>query len=285
MSDLETGFNTLLEGPSGVGKTYAIGTLVDAGMETFVVFLESGAESLYAYWTDRGLPIPDNLHVHVLKTQKASFKELAESAKRSNSLPYDTLAKMVDPERAKYNAFINLLGVMGKFVDQRTGEDFGAVDEWGMDRVIVIDGLTGVNRAAMQLVIGGRPARSQNDWGHAQHYVEEFLRTCCDGCRCNFVMIAHVEKELDSLNGGMKITMSTLGKALAPKIPQMFSDVILARRDGNTFSWSTADAGADLKNRNLPISDKLKPDFGAIIKKWRSRMAGIMESSDENDQA
>ena len=45
------GVNVLLMGPSGTGKTYSIGTLVDMGVEVFYLALESGMESLLGYWT------------------------------------------------------------------------------------------------------------------------------------------------------------------------------------------------------------------------------------------
>ena len=64
---------------------------------------------------------------------------------------------------------------------------------------------------------------------------------------------------------------STLGKALAPKIPSMFSDVILTTRENTKWTWDTASAMADLKTRNLPIAQGITPDFRQIIEKWKSR--------------
>ena len=132
----------------------------------------------------------------------------------------------------------------------------------------------------MQLVVGGKATRSQAEWGQAQHYVEELLQKLTNGCRCHFVLIAHIERETDQVLGGSKITMSTLGKALGPKIPQMFSDVVLCRREGDKFMWSTADVSADLKFRNLPLSSTIKPDFAQIVSKWKSRAAGVEPSKD-----
>ena len=71
---------------------------------------------------------------------------------------------------------------------------------------------------------------------------------------------------------------STLEKALAPKLPRLFSDVILSVKEAATFSWSTAAIGADLKARNLEIKDGLPPSFGPIIKSWQSRGGTIQET-------
>lgn len=282
MNDPTTGFNTLLEGPTGVGKTHSIGTLVDTGLQVHYVALESGQETLYGYYTDKGKPVPDNLHISLVKTSTAGFLDLIDSAEKTNTLSHEALAKMTDPKRGSYRGYINLLKALNNFTDDRTGEQFGPVDSWGTDRVIVLDGLTGINRAAMQLVVGGKATRSQPEWGQAQHYVEELLYKLCNGCRCHFVLISHVERETDQVFGGVKITMSTLGKALAPKIPQMFSDVILCRREGDKFLWSTADGQADLKFRNLPLSSTIVPDFGKIVSKWKSRVDGI--NTDETNE-
>jgi len=281
MNDPTTGFNTLLEGPTGVGKTHSIGTLVDTGLEVFCLFLESGQETLYGYYTDKGKTVPDNLHISLVKTATTGFSDLIDSAEKTNTLSHEALAKMTDPKRSAYRGYINILKALNNFVDDRTGESFGPVDSWGTDRVIVIDGLTGINRAAMQLVVGGKATRSQPEWGQAQFYVEELVQKLTNGCRCHFVLIAHIERETDQVLGGSKITMSTLGKALAPKLPQMFSDVVLCRREGDKFVWSTADGQADLKFRNLPLSSTIAPDFGKIVSKWKSRVAGVQTNEPE----
>jgi hypothetical protein len=87
----------------------------------------------------------------------------------------------------------------------------------------------------------------------------------------HFVLISHIERETDLVQGGSKITVSTLGVKLAPKIPLLFSDVILAKRNGAVWTWSTADPSADLKTRNLPVAENLLPSFAPIVAKWQSR--------------
>ena len=265
------GTNVMLMGPAGTGKTYAIGTLADAGVEVFYLGLEPGLESLLAYWTDKGKEIPANVHWHNMEAPKASFLELMDAANKINTMQLDTLAKLQDPNRSKHNQFIKLLEVLNDFPDDRTGQRFGCVDTWTPSRALVIDGMAGLARAAMSLVVGGKPVRNQSDWGIAQDQVEKIVRLWTDNCRCHFVLIAHVEREQDAILGGIKLMVSTLGKALAPKLPPMFSDVILTERSGSNFSWNTGSAMADVKSRNLPIAEKLPADFGAIIKKWQSR--------------
>jgi hypothetical protein len=251
---LLAGVNVLVEGPTGTGKTHALGTLADTGVELFVLFTESGLETLLGYWSDRGLPVPANVHWHVLDRTSVSFLTLAESSDKINKWTQESLLK-----------------ALADFPDDRTGKTFGPVDSWGPDRCLAMDSLTGINPIAMSLVVGGKPVRSQADWGIAMHLIETLIRQLTDGCRCHFVLTAHVEREIDQVFGGMKITVSTLGRALAPKIPPMFSDVVLSYREGAKFMWSTANPSADLKARNLPIADGIEQNFKAILDKWTSR--------------
>lgn len=268
------GTNVLLMGPAGTGKTHAIGTLVESGVEVFYLALEPGLESLLGYFTDAGKPIPANLHWHNLPAPTASFAELIDAATKINTLSFESITKMQDPNRSKHNQFIGLLQALNNFPDDREGKTFGAVNTWGPERALVIDGLTGINRAAMAMVVGGKPAKNMADWGLAQDQTEKILQLLCNNCACHFILIAHVERETDSVLGGTKIMVSTLGKALAPKIPPMFSDVILTTRNGAEWAWDTASALADVKTRNLPISAKNPPTFKAILDKWRARGGG-----------
>lgn len=270
------GVNILIEGPTGTGKTTSLATLAATGLEVFVLFTESGLESFVGAWTDNKKEVPPNVHWHILRKPEVNFETLAASATKVNTLALESLAKLSDPDRSKHNQFIELLRTLADFEDQRTGKKFGAVDTWSTGRVLVIDSLTGINPIALSLVVGGKPVKSQSDWGIAQDQVEKLLRQLCDGCRCHFVMTAHVERETDQVFGGVKLTVSTLGRALAPKIPPMFSDVVLSYREGQNFLWSTDNAQADLKARNLPIKSGLAQDFTQILAKWKSR-GGMLE--------
>jgi hypothetical protein len=265
------GVNTLLEGPTGTGKTHALATLAEAGVETFAYFTESGIETFLGYWTDQGKPIPPNVHWHVMKRPAAGFKLLGDAAEKILTMSQESLHKMQDPNRAQNNQFVTLHRDLSDFPDDRTGEKFGPVDSWGPNRALAMDSLTGINPIAMSMVVGGKPVRSQADWGIAMDQIEKLIRKLTDGCSCHFILTSHVEREIDPTFGGVKITVSTLGRALAPKIPPMFSDVILTSREGTRFLWSTANPQADLKARNLPIADGIEPSFKQIIAKWQSR--------------
>jgi hypothetical protein len=269
------GVNVLLMGPTGTGKTHSIGTLVDTGLEVFYFAFESGTESLIGYWTDVGKPVPPNLHIVTVKMASATWTEMADAVRQVNILSYESLKKTSDPHRSKYDQFEKFLRTFNDVTDD-TGAKYGALDHWDQSRAIVIDGLTGLGNAAMKAVSGGKADKDQKDWGLAQGILENFLRQACDGCKCHFILIAHCERQVDEVLGGVKLMVQTLGKALPPKIPPMFSDVILTVRNGAKWNWDTANSLADLKTRNLPVAAFIEPNFGLIVNKWKSRQ-GIVE--------
>lgn len=272
------GVNVLLMGPSGTGKTHAIGTLVDSGIDVFYFAYEQGVESLIGYYTDSGKPIPKNLHICTVSAPNATFTEMADSVRFANTLSFEALIKQVDTNRSKYNQLEKFLRSFNDVTDD-AGNKYGDVAKWGPDKALVIDGLTGLCDAAMKACIGGKFARDQKDWGLAQGMVENILRKITTESQFHFILLAHVERETDPNGGGLKLMASALGKALAPKLPTMFSDVILTKRLGKEFYWDTEDPAADLKTRNLPISAKNPPTFKLIIDRWKARAAAMQNLS------
>jgi hypothetical protein len=122
---------------------------------------------------------------------------------------------------------------------------------------------------AMNLVTGSKPVKSMADWGVAIDNLERLIVKLCVDTKCHFVLLAHLEREVDEVTGGTSLMASTLGRKLAPKLPRFFSDVVQAKRNVDKFVWSTAASNVDLKARNLPIADNLDPSFKAILTSWK----------------
>jgi hypothetical protein len=95
--------------------------------------------------------------------------------------------------------------------------------------------------------------------------------------------MAHVEREVDQILGGNKISVAVPGKAIGATILQPFSDVILSSREVDKFFWDTANSQADVKTRNLPIRSKITADFGQIYETWKSR--AVLASSGHKDNS
>lgn len=265
----------LLEGPAGTGKTHALATAVEwadaHGMESFGLFTENGLETLLGYWKDRGKPVPTSLRYHQTLTKPVSLAALVKAADSVGKLSYEGVTKMIDPDRAKSNAFHKILESCTNFPDDRTGKTFGPVDAFDTSRLFFIDSLSELSNAALKMVIGNRPTAAPPDYGVAQNNLMNFLRLCTQGISCPFIMTAHVSREKDEITGGIKLMTKAVGAALANEIPQLFSDVIYTVRNGDKFTWDTAAANVDVKTRNLPIAAGITPDFGQIFTKWKNR--------------
>jgi hypothetical protein len=79
-----------------------------------------------------------------------------------------------------------------------------------------------------------------------------------------------------------KVSVSTLGRKLAPKIPRFFSEVIRVRKDPTgKFLWSTLDTEADLKNRALASSNNLEASFVPIVDAYKRRVAAATPKDPE----
>ena len=252
----------MLLGASGSGKTHSIRTLVDAGLEVFVLFTEPGMEVL--------ADVPsDKLHWHYIPPASPDFADMIDSANKINKLSLKALSDMSDINKSKYTEFIQVLQTLSNFTDDRTGKSFGAVDSWDQSRVLVVDSLTGLSISAMNLVTGSKPVKSMADWGMSMDNLERLITKLCVDTKCHFVLISHLERETDEVTGGTSLMASTLGRKLAPKLPRYFSDVIHVVRKADKFVWSTVTTNVDLKARNIALADNLPPSFVPIIANWR----------------
>lgn len=266
------GINVLLIGDTGTGKTYSIRSLIRAGITPFCIFTEPGFEVL-------GDVPAAQLHWHYIAPADVSWVTMMESAKKINQLSYESLTKLGDINKSKYDQFIELLSSLNNFRCDRDGQQYGDVCQWGTNRALVLDGMSGISIMALNLVVGSKPVKHQGDWGVAMDNLERLVQKLCTDTTCHFMLISHPEREIDEVAGGSKIMTATLGKKLAPKIPRFFSDVVLANREGNRFTWSTAAVGAVLKARNLPIADNLPPDFVPMIENWKKQGGEIAKET------
>lgn len=269
----DRGFKALLIGETGSGKTHALQTIIEGGLDLFVVSTEPGLLEVLGHLKNH-----PKFHYRYIPPAPVNWDNMIQLAERINMASAQTLANVSDPSKRDYDQFVTLLTIMSEYIDHR-GENFGMVDSWGTDRCLAVDSLTGLALMIMNLVVGYRPVVSPGEWGTAMSQVEHHIQTLCASVPCHLVMTGHVEREYNEVSGLNKIMVSVPGKKLAPKIPRFFSDVILAQREGKKFHWSTADESTELKARNLDIADNLEPSFVPLIENWRAKVE--TESNDE----
>lgn len=271
------GPKVLLEGPSGTGKTHAIGTLVDWAAkqvpprEVFVIFTENGLETLLGYWTERNLPVPPNLHWHIIRTPTLDLAALQDGAQKAGMLSYEALTKSVDANRSANNPWAKFLTVFTDVPDDRTGKKFGNISTWGTDKILVNDSLSETAIACFKMITGNKPVASQPDYQVAQNNLLNWLRFMTQALQCTFVITAHVQRQVNEVTSTTQLMTKAIGKAIADDIPQLFSETIYCVREGTNWYWDTAAIGVDTKTRYLPIASKIKPDFAQIMDRWQAR--------------
>lgn len=275
--------SVLLLGGPGAGKTYSLATLAEAGLEVFVIVTEPvGLDTLVDVFAKKNLM--HKLHWNQITPSRPGFSDLIKAAEMISIQTYETLAKM-SPSGDRRNAqWLKLLKCLANFHDERTGKDFGPIDKFTPDQVLVIDSLSGLNIMAMDVVIGDKPNAHQGEWGIAMGTLEKLILSLTSQVKCSFILTAHLEKEVNEVTGATQLMASALGRKLAPKLPRFFSEVVLAYRDQSQFFWSTTAMNTDLKNRSLPLDSKLLPSFKPIVDAYHKRLeaAGQQPTSGQN---
>jgi|SRR5215813_430292 len=273
--------SALVMGPTGSGKTDCLATLIEGGLETFVIVTEpDGIGSLIDSVNRRKLDM-SKLHWNYCPPTPMGWMALDDMIKTIGTMGFEQIQNIkvgVGKDATRETAF-KFLNQLKNFKCERTGKAFGPVDQWENDRALVWDSLSGLNLISWMLTVGYKPAAHVGEWGVSMNFLEALLTKAIADRHYFFVLVAHIEREVNELTGATQTMVSTLGRKLAPKIPRYFSEVVLAKRTldkgAAKFTWSTIENQMDLKNRSLPIASDLSPSFVPIIDAYRRRQASI----------
>lgn len=263
------GSNTLLMGGSGTGKTHSARTLLKA-----LRAVRADAKILAIFTEPRWQPLShitceEGLHIAYHPPTTGGWEAMIKRSEDLTKLPWDAMTKKNDPKKSQYTGFLQLLGTCNDFKCMRCGESFGNVTEQKEDDAIWFDGLSGLNALCMQMVCGGAVTRSQPQWGAAMESEMQFLNQMCYDSKSWFVMVGHLDKSMDEVNGGQIITPKALGSKNGGQVALNFDDVILVERNGAKFSWTNFSKNVDTKPGWLKIGDDLSPDFSPMVKAWK----------------
>lgn len=262
--------SVMLLGDTGSGKTHSIVTALRAGLEVFVLVTENtGVETLIDACEREKIPV-DRLHWHRCTPTQQSWATMKAQAKLTNTNSVGELQKLeAGLERFKYPGFMNLLTCCENFICQRTKKEYGNVSDFKDDRLLVLDSQSGLNEIVGQHVTGHRITMTQPEFGVVQNHIWQLLNTFC-GLSCFFLLTGHLENETDEVSGQQKFMVATVGKKLAPKLPRMFSEVVLAKQEGNNYVWSTEDKRVATKVRALPRG-VIPADFKILVDLYQKR--------------
>ncbi len=202
-------------GDSGAGKTGALTSLVCAGYELRIIDLDAGLRAL----KNHIIEIDRNL------LTKIEYQTYRDKIKMGSTGP---------KVKGSPVAYVNTLTALEKWPD-----DDSDPAEWGKNKILVIDSLTNLGRAAFQWARAANPTSAQGkqqdgrQWYFmAQNLLEDLIaNVTSDAFKTNVIIISHVE--LTDRQGIIKGYASAIGKALGPKIPRFFDTLLVSETKGS----------------------------------------------------
>jgi hypothetical protein len=200
----------LFIGNSGAGKTGALTPLVKDGYDLRILDLDSGLDALVNHVREE---CPERIGTIQFETYRDRIKMTPAGPKVVGS-----------PK-----AYVNALAALDKWPTD--GSD---PSRWGDKKILVIDSLTNLGRAAFQWAVAANPSsRDPRQWYKtAQDLIEDVIaNVTSDEFECNVIIISHVEYVEN--NNMLKGYASSIGKALGPKIPRFFNTLILSETSGS----------------------------------------------------
>lgn len=215
----------IMIGESGSGKTVALYSLLEAGYKLRILDMDANVQSLVKWCQHYNPALLTNLDVIQLRDKKR--------ASQSRGIEVAGQPK----------ALVSALKAMEKWDD-------GTVPaQWGHDYVLVLDTLTKFGTAAFDWAVGMNPSSKDPRQWHsaAQPVVLGALEMFTSPeFNTNVIVISHIDM-VDMQDGTTQGYVSSIGKAIGPKIPATYSTVVAVEKKGT---------GANIKRviRTVPTS-------------------------------
>ncbi len=273
----------LVVGESGTGKSGMLASLVTAGFKLRILDFDNGIDVLKSYLTN-----PSSIYYKQIKDQgidlndAVRFKTITEEMKE--------LRGRVIP--SKGDVFRRAMETLQEWKED-DGTNLGKPRDWDRQTIVVLDSLTMLSKAALYAIQGlnGRLGEdkvgneSRRDIGQAQAQIERVLELLYDEhFKPNVLVNSHIVwrnpegTDPEDKLLGKKAYPSSLGVALAPRIPRFFNTVLHTMTVGSGQStkrqiMTTPQGSLDLKS-SAPLA--LKPSYpidtglGEIFKALRS---------------
>lgn len=240
------GFNALVYGDFGTGKTYLLST---APKPVLIHAFDPGGPVTLRKWTESG---------EILVEEFITNKDSKEDAYIQWEKEFNRLRKL---------GFFDHIGTY--CLDSLT-----TMSEAAMDAIMIRGGSKGGPRKPYHKDIETYIPQLQ-DYLVQQYTLRDVLMVCC-GLPCNFICTGHIDRNKDEVSGKVIATPMITGK-YAQKIPMLFDEVYITdvkeTSKGNEFRLLTESTGIFRARSRLAASYDLKkyeePDIKAILKKCK----------------
>jgi hypothetical protein len=244
----------LLLGDSGAGKTGALASLVDAGMNIRVLDFDNGLSVLKGYVRDKTKLA--NVHYQTLRDD------------------FQLLGARMGIKRA--SAFQQAMELLEKGGDKwgESGKHIPPLVAWTPRDVLVIDSLSLMGKSSLMMVMQANGAAMKapeiQHYGTAMDNIEKFLDLITSSSvPCHVIVNTHTS----SPDGSTKIYPEALGSKLGPKVPKPFDTMLsLSIKSGERVFNTEKDGLLALKSAKklaptYPISTGLLDIFKALTGK------------------
>jgi hypothetical protein len=212
-------------GTSGTGKTGSLISLIQAGYSLRIVDMDNGLDSLRVLIAKHCPDLPRG------QVQSQSFKDKMRAGPAGPTLA------------GAPTAYVKAV----KALD--TWDDGTKPEAWGPKHILVLDSLTSFGRAAFFWARSMNPtSKEPRQWYYAaQDCVSDMIQMLVgDTMLTNVIVISHIDFRT-SQDGLTKGFVSSIGKALGPKLPREFNHLISAEIRGSghalqrkILTWPTA---------------------------------------------
>lgn len=263
-----------LFGFSGSGKTHSLGTILTNTKKNLIVISTEHKcrQTLANFARINKINKSDwkgRLHFVTIASVEATFTKDVRMMETYSRLDADEILKQKDSSKKDFAKYLHSLLTNLDVLISDSGEKLGSISELGPDWVVAIDNQSMLTYYAELQVKGRRPGQSLPERGQVQHWIERVIiglkEKASQPNSCHVVMLAHASEVEDESDKLQKIQVKLNGKALNSTYLTHFTDFIYAYRNKTEFYWATDKQRVVTRTANLPLKDKLPPDFGPLL--------------------
>ena len=257
----------LIYGQGGTGKTFSLGTIVEAGYRLVVVSLDPNFKDGLTNWAKLKKKTPadlaDKIHVVTIQPDLDDMKHIAKLAAAHKHLQAKEVLETADPNKIKAaRHLVNFMSVFDNLVTDR-GVELGSVFNFDTKTVLVIDNLSRYTEIVELYVRGYRGGLSQTERANVQHWIQHLLKAMTS-MPCHKVLLAHADLLRNEVGVDI-ISPRSSGYALQPVIPTYFTDVLYAERSEDSYRWVVSRKGVSTRLKNGTMAKDMAQDFGLLL--------------------
>jgi hypothetical protein len=226
---------------SGAGKSGALASLLDEGLQVRVLDFDNGLSTVAGYVKDKS------------KLKNLTYVTLQDKLKLTGSI--------VGIQKA--SAFQRGMDALDGKADAWDGITLPAVTEWTPEHVLVLDTLSMAGRASLQMVMQmngkGFSAPELQHYGTAMENIEKLVAILTSSAvNCHVIINTH----LTSVEGTAKLYPEALGSKLGPKLGKYFDNMITLGVTGGSRTFKTVKDGLFACKTAKPLKDTYPLETG-----------------------